>query len=138
MYLLSKSSLTSLIGQNIFPEFGGQSTSRPFIVYTCHDIEREVHLKGASASGDFYVTFDVYATTSYSRQAVGEALRNILHGRINTLLTDSNSNTCTMDWSELKRDTLGMKSPPDGTESGIFCRTMSFRMVIKEPVPTLP
>ena len=137
LYLLSKPSLTALVSQNIFPEYSSEQTGRPFIVYKCHDIEREVHLHGASAHGDFYFIFEIYSDSSQGRNTVGEALRNILHGRLNTTLKDSHGNTCNMEWSELKRDVLGMQSPKDGTESSIFSRIMSFRMVIKEPLPTL-
>ncbi len=142
-YLASKTLLTALIGSppKLYPQLGPQAgtiSRRPYVIFTCPDIDRIIHLRGASAIGDFYFSFEIYSDDVADRQSIGEALRNILHTRGNVLLTDTNSNTARLDWSELKRDYTGLKSPPDGSENAIMCRTMNFQMMIVEVKPTLP
>ncbi len=140
VYLSGKTALTALLGTplRLFPESVPQNCQRPFVAYTCHDIERTVHLKGASAIADCFVSFDIYADDVSDRYGIANALRNILHSRQNTLLTDSTGATIRMEWCELQRDVSTNKPPPDGTEEVVFCRSLSFRMVVDEAVPTLP
>jgi hypothetical protein len=137
IYLMTKTALTTLIGTGLFFEQSPENQTYPYINFSCHDVERVVHLGNSSAYGEFFVSFDIYAATTYQRFNIGNALRNILHGKHNLVLSDSNSNSCIMEACELKRDIQKYSSPPDASETGIYCRQMIFRMGIEEPKPTL-
>ena len=139
-YLSSCAALVTLIGNplKMYPDIAPQIAARPYIVFTCHSMNREIHLKGASAITDFLVQFDVWANDSSMRFQVADALRNFLHCRTNVLLCDTSGNKAAMEFAEIQSDMLSMRPPPDGSEEAIFCREMVFRLVIDEPVPTLP
>ncbi len=140
LYLSAKALMTAALGSplKLFPDLAPQNAQLPYVIYTCPNIDRTIHINGASAMADYHILFDIYAETSESRFRVGEALRNILHSRQNIVLTDSNNNTVRLEWCELNRDHLGIKPQSDGTEQGVFARMMDFRIVINEPIPTLP
>jgi len=139
-YISGSATLLTLLGNplKLYPEIAPQTAARPYIIFTNHSTNREVHLNGASAIADFYVQFDVYADNVSDRFLVSDALRNYLHTRQNAVLQDNTANRAVLEWAEIQSDMQIMKPLMDGSEVAMFCREMVFRLVIDEPKPTLP
>ena len=143
-YLTGSAALQTLIPNPLIPgttiklfqDVADEATQLPFVVFTSHDTDRVVHLRGASAIAQIYFQIDVYALDVVDRFKIGDAIRNRLHGKINLTLTDSLSNSATMEWAQLRSDTLSNHPPPDGTENPVHCREMSFLVTVDEPLPS--
>jgi len=79
--LLSKSAITSLVGNRVFPSYVPQKNAAwPCITYTVVSNNSAHHLQGGAGFAERRLQIDVYAKTEESRDNVVEALRNQLQG----------------------------------------------------------
>jgi len=79
--LLSKSAITSLVGNRVFPSYVPQKNAAwPCITYTIVSNNSAHHLQGGAGYAERRLQVDVYAKTEESRDNVVEALRNQLQG----------------------------------------------------------
>jgi hypothetical protein len=136
-YLNTKTLLTSIIGvDGVYPDEASQATEAPYVTVAFEDSETVRYMQGASALATYFPTFKVHASTSLERTSVTEALRNILHGRINYYLTSGGINV-RESWLLGKHDSLD-DSGDDSETRNLFCCEMDFKMTVVETVPTLP
>lgn len=137
-FLVNKSLLTNLISTRLYPNVAPQGRAFPYVVFHIVDTEHAFTLAGGAPLAQNNFVFEVYAQTYSSRDAVKEALRNILHGRGNTILSQTDTNTVNMKSAHLLSISDGYDDAGDGNDLGVFAQEMTFVIAFAETVPTLP
>lgn len=74
-YMLSKSAITSLIGQRMYPNELKQNANLPAVVYRVTNTEREHHISDASKLAHARVELYIFGATIDSAEAVADAIR---------------------------------------------------------------
>lgn len=138
-FLQSKTLLTNLIGTALYADIAPQGTNntKPYIVYSCPDYAQGLHYGGAVSYAGLQFRFTIYAATPISREAVFQALRNILHGRVGYVISDGVVNI-NVQSSELLDCGDAYSGSPDAGELGTFEQDLTFLFRYHEAVPTLP
>lgn len=138
-YLQTKTLITALIGDRLYVENAPQGVAHPYVTYEVTDSVPTAHLGGASAYADDQFSFSIHADMPEDRDAVKEALRNILHTRRNVQLTDAGSVTINIRSITLTHVKDSHQQPVDGSETnGLYECEMDFTIIYYETVPTLP
>ena len=73
--LLSYNTVTTLVGQRMYPDALVQNAQLPAIVYYVTSTERDHALDGVTKSAHALVTFDCYATTRRVASSISKAIR---------------------------------------------------------------
>ena len=72
---LNDTSITALVGTNIYPDDPAETTGWPFLVYRCELQEQVVALTGLTVLAHYVVTVDVWAKSVAGRRAILEAVK---------------------------------------------------------------
>jgi len=136
-YLLSKSSITNLVGTRVFPDYIPQKNSTyPAIVYQIISDTPEHTLAGAAGYTGTRVQLDVYAATSLVRAQVVEALRNVLQGFPPTS-TLTMGTTDSLVSSVRYANSFDIYEPPqDSSDTGLFRNSTDYWFRLKRTSPT--
>lgn len=137
-YLVGQTSLTTLIATRLYPAVAPQGVALPYVVFQIVNTDHAFHLRGAAALAMNQFLFTINAATYASRQAVKEALRNILHGRGSTILSQTDASTINMKSAHLITHSDGYQDGGNGKDLGVFVQDMTFDITFLETVPTLP
>ena len=119
-YLMSESSVTTLIGTRCFPDYIPQKNSTfPCIVYTIVSQVGQHHLAAGAGFAWTRIQFDCYAATSLVRWSVAEALRNVLQGfpAAGAAHTMGSSTVDAVNY-EVTRESY--EPPQDNSDTGLF------------------
>ncbi len=138
-FLQTKTLITNLVGTRIYPHVApqGSQNSFPYITFSCPDYTQGLHYRGAVAFAGLQFLFTIYAATSTQREAVFQALRNVLHGRIGYVISDGTT-SISVQSSELLDSGDSYSGAADARELGVFEQDMTFLFRFQEAVPTLP
>lgn len=136
-YLLSKSSITNLVGTRVYPDYIPQKNSTyPAIVYQIISDTPEHTLAGAALHTGTRVQLDVYAATALVRAQVVEALRNVLQGFPPTS-TLTFGTTDTLVSSVRYVNSFDIYEPPqDNSDTGLFRNSTDYWFRLKRTAPT--
>ena len=143
-YLSGKSLLTNLLAnfsgsttKAISPDILGQGQARPYIVCKVDGEIPKTFISGVIAMTDAPVAIQIYADSSATRQAIKNALYNILAGRTNDTLTDGTNSVTFESWMTHYVEKPFLNAP-DGTETGVYTGIALFKFSYNQAVPTLP
>ena len=136
-YLISRSELTTLVGQNIFPSEAYMGSVYPSVTYSDLNETQSRNLTGDDPICWVWFQLTIYATTSSDRRAIQNTLRNILSGQINKLLTYTGGSVILSTALLMSSGKDRFESPSDGSDTGIFERSMIFKLCFRQTVPTL-
>ena len=73
--LLSYSTVSTLIGQRMYPDAAVEGASLPYVVYYTNSTERDHDLGGVGKSAHARVTVEAYALTRRTCSAISKAIR---------------------------------------------------------------
>ena len=136
-YLLSKSSITSLIGTRVYPDYIPQKNSTyPAIVYQVISDTPDHTLAGAALHTGTRVQLDVYAETSLVRAQVVEALRNVLQGFPPAGTTTMGSSDSTVSSVKYLNSFDIYEPPQDNSDTGLFRNSTDYWFRLKRTAPT--
>ncbi len=135
--LLSKSAITSLVGNRIFPSFIPQKNrAYPAITYSLVSNNSAHHLQGGAGYGEQRLQVDVYAITEESRDAVVEALRNQLQG-FPPAGTSGTIGAGTVVTSIVYKGSRDLYEPDQvGADTGYFRNSTDYWIRFQEAAPT--
>lgn len=136
-FLLSRTEITSVVGENVFPNEAFQGASYPTITYEVFNEEELSNLAGDDDKVWIYFRFTIWAENNSTRRVLQDALRNVLSGKHNTLLTYTEGSVILRSSVMVSGGRDMYQGNADGTETGIFERSVSFRMCFNQTLPTL-
>lgn len=130
-FLIAQSSITNLVGTQIFRVQASQSvrsSGQNYIVYRRPHGEEETHLGGPSGFAREHVQFTCWARTFDDAWLIAATLRNLLHGLNHQTAFGSGGQTVNLK-SCICRDYSDEDMPPAGGEEyGYFGATLEFVM----------
>src|ERR1044071_7707475 len=77
---LNYSTLTALVGTNIYPDDPAEQTDWPFLVYRCELVEQVVALTGLTTVALYTLTVDVWAKSVAGRRSIMDAVKDRMGG----------------------------------------------------------
>ncbi|MCP5017108.1 MAG: DUF3168 domain-containing protein [Ketobacter sp.] len=79
-HLSTKSSITALVSDRIYPQIAPNSAEYPFITYNIVTEDHDHSMGGATGLANLILQLDVWASTVPTQVSLSEALRNALDG----------------------------------------------------------
>lgn len=130
-YLLTKASITSLLGTRIFPNKIPQKNSDwPCVVYQIISQNPGHTLEGGADYAETRIQLDVYSETALARDALVEALRNVLQGFRGTMGSSTVS-------SVVYRNSIDLYEPPaDNSDVGLYRNSADYWLRHSHTAPT--
>lgn len=135
-YLKTDSALNALIGDSIFPNQGFEGAPYPCITYQIINDSQVNNLTSADDLTWIYYQFTIYTDTANDRRTIGERLRLLLNGKLNSGLTYLGGSAILSSSWMMSGTKDSYHSPPDSSETGYFERRLTFRMCFKQTIPT--
>ena len=77
---LNDTSITALVGTNIYPDDPAEQTSWPFLVYKAELAEQVLAMTGVTTLAHYSVTVDVWAKSIAGRRAILDAVKGRMGG----------------------------------------------------------
>ncbi len=136
-FLKSRTEISGVVGTNVFPAEAFQVCSYPFITYEQANDEQVHNLTGDDSLTWIWYTLTIYSPTAHDRTILKDALRNILSGKINKLLTYTGGSVILSSAWLMSGGRDFYHNPPDASEQGLYERKMTFRLCFRQTVPTL-
>lgn len=129
-YLLGQSGITDVVGQRVYALAAPGSAAKPHIIFGQTRKESDHVMGGAAGVAHPVFRFDCVATSVATVLTVAEALRQELHGF-------SGSMGAMKVWSvELDDEADQAIRHPEGSDTYIYIRSVSYMLEITETVPT--
>ena len=129
-YLISKTSITSLVSTRIYPLIAPEGSAWPFIIYQRIGSSHEHNMSGSSGLVTATVQIDAYAEAYSSAKSIGAAIRNVLDG-YRGLMGSTFVSRCHLGD---ERDLLDVTDLAD--EFGGFRWSGDFAIAYHESIPT--
>lgn len=129
-YLLTKSGVTTLVNQRIYPDVLPQNAKLPAVVFFVVSNHPEHHMGGGSTLTQARVQVDCYASTRLGANALGEAIRNAMDGTTGTFGAQF-AQTCHLDMRQYFYD-----PPEDKSDVGRYGETQDWLIAVTETAPT--
>lgn len=134
-YLLTTSAaVTALVGSRVSPGFVSELSAFPFIAYSLIASQHERHLQGPSGLVFRRYQLDIYSRLNSELCAISDAIRNRLDGYVGVVTIGADS--LRMQNVELLDQRDNYISPTDGSDVGIYRRSLDFRISHGETIPT--
>lgn len=124
-FLRSQSSVSSLVGQAIYPG-AALSKTLPYIVVSTDDIERQNVLSGPIHPASAVIEVRIYSKSYLDRLNTGEAIRQLLHRFSGTL------SGVEIVYSTVRHDKDATINPTDGSAGFVYKRTLELNIGFKE------
>lgn len=130
-YLLTKASITTLLGTRIFPnKIPQKNSSWPCVVYQIISQNPGHVLSGCAEYAETRIQFDVYSDTALVRDSLTEALRNVLQGFSGTMGSSTVS-------SVVYKNSIDLYEPPaDSSDVGLYRNTADYWFRHNHAAPT--
>lgn len=128
-YLKSKTAITNVIGDRIFPQVAPQGTAEPYLVFARISGASGHHMTAADGVQQTRYQFDAYGRYSQVKE-VGEALRQSLDGYRGAIGGEHVQTCHLMDERDLYEE------PDDKQQFGTHRVSMDFLIAYVEDVPT--
>jgi hypothetical protein len=134
-YLLTTSTpVSALIASRIFPNAASELAVFPYVTYSLIAHQREGHLLGPSGLVFRRYQFDIFAKTNAEVGLIIDAIRNRLDGYVGLVTIGADS--LRLQNVELLDQSDGYVESTDGSDTGIFKRSIDFRVSLGETIPT--
>ena len=135
--LLSKSAITSLVGNRVSPSYVPQKNRvYPSITYSLVSNNSAHHLQGGAGYAERRLQIDVFAVSETSRDAVVEAIRNQLQG-FPAAGTSGTIGAGTVVTSIVYMGSRDLYEPDQvGADTGYFWNSTDYWIRFQEAAPT--
>ena len=138
-YLESKTAITDLIGTPIqfYPLQSPENATRPFMVYSLLNRDRDQSQGGESGLARTVVQIDCQADNYSDARAMEEALRAVFRRFYHRYFDTTNSDSTFVQSAEVT-DAGDQDTPPSfQDETGVFHSVVDLELWYEEPVPTV-
>lgn len=133
VYLQTISAVTDLVNTRVYHGIAPQEAALPYVVMDEEANEGAHHFGGAVGINDLTVSFNIWAASQASANAVHEALRGALDGLIGSSI--GSGPTSVRGAERLERQTVAQPKHP-GDESPLFFGRSVYLITHTQSVPT--
>jgi hypothetical protein len=123
--LTANAGLTALVGTRIYPDYGIQKPTLPYVVYTVLQTNPSPTKDGASKLDTIRVQIDTWSDSFETAQTVSEQVRAVLE-----FITPGTYGTVAIDGAHL-RDEMNINPITASVEMGLFGVSQEYEVRIK-------
>lgn len=130
-YLLTRSTVTALVGERIYPDEAPQSVTAAHVLLSDVSSESYEHLNGCSGLAETRVQVSCRATTRQAANDLREAIRLVMQGRRGTY------GACTVRACRVAGRASFYEPPQNKTDVGRYTRSIDFLITHFEAQPSI-
>lgn len=125
--------VASYISGRIYEQQAPQSCARPYIIYGRVSQEHDRHLGGPSGMSKAEIQFDICDTNNEQAETIAERVRVLLDDYAGTVTIGDES--VVIERVHIEDDDDDYIPADDGTDGGVFVRSLVFSVWHREAVP---